>query len=84
MDGKEERFPVGLYRSTSIAAKVNRIVQERDSGPRLEARKEEKGRRKVARVTREFAGVAETWTHRGALRQGELEQESERCGRSQR
>ena len=30
---------------------------ERDSGPRLEAIKEEKGKRKVAKVTSEFAGV---------------------------
>ena len=28
---------------------------ERDSGPRPEARKEEKGKRKVAKVTPEFA-----------------------------
>ena len=30
---------------------------ERDSGPRQEARKEEKGKRKVAKVTTGFAGV---------------------------
>ena len=30
---------------------------ERDSGPRPEARKEEKGKRKVAKVTSEFAGA---------------------------
>ena len=29
---------------------------EKDSGPRLEARKEEKGKRTVAKVTSEFAG----------------------------
>ena len=53
VDGTEERDPVGAYRSTSTAAKVKkeRIVLERDSGPRLEARKEERGKRKVAKVT---------------------------------
>ena len=48
--------PVGAYRSISTAAK-ERIVLERNSGPRLEARKEDKGRRRVARVTPEFAGA---------------------------
>ena len=51
VDGMEERFTVGACRNTSTA--------ERDSGPRLEARKEEKGKRKVAKVMSEFAGAAE-------------------------
>ena len=54
-----ERVPAGVYRHTSTAARVikERIVLERDSGPRLEATKEEKGKRKVAQVTPEFAGA---------------------------
>ena len=49
----------GAYRSTSAAerAKKERIVLERDSGPRRETKKEEKGKRKVAKVTSEFAGA---------------------------
>ena len=60
--------------------KKERIVLERNSGPRLEARKEEEGKRKVAKVTPEFAGVV------GKLNtsQGELSQESERCRRRHR
>ena len=56
VDGTEERVPVGAYRNTSTAAlvKKERIVLERDSGPRPEARKEERGKRKV--VT-SFAGA---------------------------
>ena len=48
-----------MYRNTSTAAKVKkeRIVLERDSGPRPEARKEEKGKGQVAKVTPEFAGA---------------------------
>ena len=48
VDGTEERVPVGVYRSTATAAKVKkeRIVLERDNGPRLEARKEEKKQEK--------------------------------------
>ena len=55
----KERVPTGVYRSTSTAPRVKkeRIVLERDSGPRPEARKEEKGKRKVAQVTPEFAAV---------------------------
>ena len=81
VDGTEERVQVGVYRSTSTATKVNkeRIVLERDSGRRPEARKEEKGQRKVVKVTPEFAGAVGKLKHRGKLRQGELEQESERC-----
>ena len=45
-------------------------VLERDSGPRLEARKQEKGKRKVAKVTQEFAGAVENRTHRGKWHQG--------------
>ena len=54
----EERVPVGVYRITSTMARVKRerVVLERYSGPRLEARKEEKGKRNVAKVTPEFAG----------------------------
>ena len=82
----EERVPVGAYRGTSTAERVKkeRIVLKRDSGPRPEARKEEKGKRKVTKVTPEFAGAVGNRTHCGKLRQGELEQESERCGRRQR
>ena len=47
VDGMEERVPARLYRNTSTAAT--------DSGPRPEARKEGKSKRKVARVTPEFA-----------------------------
>ena len=59
VDGVEERVPVGAYRSTSTAetVKKERIVLEKDSGPRPEARKEEKGKRKVATATSEFAGA---------------------------
>ena len=55
----EERVPVGAYSSASIAERVRKeqIVLERDSGPRLEARKEEKSKIKVAKVTSEFAGA---------------------------
>ena len=43
----------------STAERVNkeRIVLERDCGPRPEARKEAKGKRKVTKVTPEFAGA---------------------------
>ena len=54
VDGTEDRVPVGVYRNTSTVAEVKkkeRIVLERDSGPRPEARKAEKGKRKVAKVT---------------------------------
>ena len=37
--------------------KKERIGLERDSGPRPEARKEEKGKRKVSAVTSEFVGA---------------------------
>ena len=86
VDGVEERVPVGAYRSTSTAAKAKqeRIVLERDSGPRLEARKEEKGKRKVAQVTPEFAGAVGKPAQCGKLHQWELEHESERCGRRQK
>ena len=47
-----------------------RIVLARDSGPRPEARKEEKGKRKVTKVTPEFAGVVENRTHIGILSKG--------------
>ena len=74
------------YRSTSTAERVKkeRIVLERDSGPRLEARKEEKDKRKVAKVTLEFAGAVGKLDHCNKLHQGELKQESERCGRRPR
>ena len=44
----------------------------KDSGPRPEAREEEKAQRKVAKVTPVLAG-----THSGNLHQGELQQQSE-------
>ena len=60
VDGTEGKgSQVGVYRNTSTVAKVKkeRIVLERDSGLRPEARKQEKGKRKVAKVTPEFAGI---------------------------
>ena len=58
---------------------------ERDSGPRREARQEGKDKRKVAKVTPEFAGVMGKTGHIAATcANGELEQESERCRRRQR
>ena len=59
VDGTEERVPVGVYRNISTVAKVKkeRIVLERDSGPRPEARKEERDKRKVAKGRPEFAGA---------------------------
>ena len=49
---------LGVCRNTSTVVKVKkgRTVLERDGGPRQEARKAEKGKRKVAKVTPEFAG----------------------------
>ena len=77
---------VQTYFNSGKAEKKERIVLERDSGPRLEARKEEKGKKKVAKVTPEFVGlVGKLDTSRQtASRRGDLEQESERCGRRQR
>ena len=49
--------------------KKERIVLERNSGPRPEARKEETGG---------IGDIRVCCTRRGELRQGELEQESER------
>ena len=82
VDGVEERVSIGAYRGTSTVERVRkeRIVLERDRAPRLEARKEEKGQRKVAMVTPEW----ENRTHCGKLHQRELEQECERCGSKQR
>ena len=59
VDGMEERVPAGVRRNSSTAARVKkeRIVLERGSGPRPEASKEEKDKRKVAKVKTEFAGV---------------------------
>ena len=51
MDGTEQRV------------KKERIVLERDNGRRLEARKEEKGKRKVAKVTQSLVELWENWTH---------------------
>ena len=57
VDGTEERVPVGAYRNNcGKGENKERIVLERDSGPGLEARKEEKCKRKVAKVTPVFAG----------------------------
>ena len=49
----------GAYRSSSTAERVKkeRVVLERDSGPRPGARKEETGKRMVAKVTPQFAGA---------------------------
>ena len=42
----EESVPSGAHRSTSTErVKRERVVLERDSGPRPEARKEDKGKR---------------------------------------
>ena len=53
------RVQVGVYNNTSTVAKVReeRIALEGDSGPRPEARKEDKGKRMVAKVKPEFAGA---------------------------
>ena len=73
--------PAGVYRSASTAARVKkeRIVLERDTGPRPEARKEEKGQRKVANVSPEFAGAVEKQDTSRQIAPRELEKESERC-----
>ena len=78
----EEGHGKGAYRSISTVERVRkeRIVLERDSAPRLEARKEEKDKRKVAMVRPEW----DNRTHCGNLHQRELVQECERCGRRQR
>ena len=49
--GMEERVATGAHRHTSTTARVKgeRIVLELYSGPRLDAEKEEKGKRKVAK-----------------------------------
>ena len=54
-DGMEERVPAGLYRNTSTAARVKkeRIALEREPV----AIKEEKDKRKSAKVTPEFTGA---------------------------
>ena len=73
MDGTDETVTVGVYRNTSTAARVNkeRIVLGRDSGPKSEARKEDKDKRKVATVTPELAGaVGETGRLACNLHQG--------------
>ena len=59
VDGMVERVTAGVYRkyfNSGKGKKKERIVLERASGPRPEARKE-KGKRKVAKVTPEFAGA---------------------------
>ena len=73
-----------LNASTAARAKKERLVPGGDSGPRLEARKKEKGKRKVAKVTPEFAGAAGKQDTLQKMHQGELEKESERCGRRQK
>ena len=65
--------------ATHSVSKVRKI-----GGPRPEARQEEKGRRKVAKVISELAGAVGNRARCGKLHQGELEQESESCGRRQR
>ena len=60
VDGMEEWVPTVVYRDTSTAVRVKKeriVLEERSSGPRPEARKEEKEKRKVAKVTPEFAGA---------------------------
>ena len=81
VDGMEERVPVGVHRNTSTAERVNngRVVLESDRGPGPEAGKEEKGKEKVGDF-RDCSSCGKT----GHIAEGELEQESERCGRSQR
>ena len=56
MDGMEEGVPAGVYRNTSWS-KRSELCWKGDSGPRPEARKEEKGERRAAKVTPEFAGA---------------------------
>ena len=84
-DGTEARVPVGVYRNCSTVAKVTkeRIVLEKRQWSKTGGEKGGKGNRKVAKVRPEFAGVVGK-QDTGKLRQGELEQESERCGRGQR
>ena len=86
VDGTEERVPLGAYRSTASAAKVKkeRIVLERGSGPRSEARMEERGKRKVAKVTPEFVGAVGNLDTSRRIAPKELKQKSERCRRRQR
>ena len=61
----EERDPswsvLGYFNSGK--GEEERIVLERDSAPRPEARKEEKGKREVAKVTPEFAGAVGKQVH---------------------
>ena len=66
--------PVGAYSNISTAERVKkeRIVLERDSGPRPEAGQEEKGRSKVATVISELAGAVGNRACCGKLHQGEL------------
>ena len=87
VDATEERVLVGVCRSISTAAKATKeqIVLERDSGPRPEARKEERGKRKVAKVTPEFAGaVGNVDTSRRTASRRVGTGVSERCRRRQR
>ena len=87
VDGTEDRVPVGAYRNTSTAAKMKkeRIVLERDCGPRPEATKE-KGKRKVAKVTPESAGAVGKTGHIAAncVKGSWNRSLSERCRRRHR
>ena len=66
--GKRPSWSVHKYFNSGKGK--GRLVLERDSGPRSEARMEEEGKRKVEQVTPEFAGAVGNRTHCGKLHQG--------------
>ena len=85
MDVKGPNWSVQKYFNSGKGEKKERNVQERDSGPRPEARKEEKDESKVAKGdTRVCLELRENMTHCGKLHQGDLAHESERCIRRHR
>ena len=55
--GKDPSWSVQKYFNSGKDEKKERNVLKRDSGPGPEARQEEKGKRKAAKVTPEFAGA---------------------------
>ena len=67
--------------STVAKVRKERILLERDSGPRLEARK---ARERRHRSDQSLLELQENMTNCGKLRQGELKQEPERCRGRQR
>ena len=77
--GKGPCWSVQKYFNSGKDEKKKRIALKRGSGPEPEARQEEKGKRKAAKVTPEFAGAEGK-----VIVSRELEQESEHCRRRQR